>query len=73
MGGHRSWEVEFDLNSEGPAAVAGNPHITVPLAAVAGLPLGISLVGERWQDHRLAAIAQRLVRRIAEEGSVARR
>ena len=41
-------------------AIAGNPHITLPLAAVEGLPLGISLVGERWQDHALARIAFRL-------------
>jgi amidase len=42
------------------AAIAGNPHITLPLAAVAGLPLGISLVGERGADHHLARIAYRL-------------
>jgi amidase len=42
------------------AAIAGNPHITLPLGAVAGLPLGISLVGERWLDHKLAQTAYRL-------------
>lgn len=42
------------------AAIAGNPHVTLPLGQVEGLPLGISLVGERWQDHRLAQIAHRL-------------
>lgn len=41
-------------------AIAGNPHITLPLASVAGLPLGISLIGERYADHRLARIAYRL-------------
>jgi amidase len=41
-------------------AIAGNPHITLPLARVAGLPLGISLVGERYADHHLARIAYRL-------------
>jgi amidase len=51
----------FGKGMAGPAAVAGNPHITLPLARVEGLPLGISLIGERWQDHRLAAIAERLV------------
>ena len=50
----------FGPGMAGQAAVAGNPHITLPLAEVAGLPMGISLVGERWQDHRLAAIARHL-------------
>jgi amidase len=50
----------FGPGMAGQAAVAGNPHITLPLAKVAGLPVGISLVGERWQDHRLAAIARLL-------------
>ena len=58
----------FGKGMAGPAAVAGNPHITLPLARVEGLPLGISLVGERWQDHRLAAIAQHLVQ-LLEDGT----
>ena len=44
----------------GQAAVAGNPHITLPLGEIAGLPLGISLIGERWRDQKLAAIAHLL-------------
>jgi amidase len=42
------------------AAIAGNPHVTLPLAQVQGLPLGISLWGKRWQDHQLAQLAHRL-------------
>jgi amidase len=60
----------FGKGMAGPAAVAGNPHITLPLGTVADLPLGISLVGERWQDHRLAAIAQRL-EQLSEAGATA--
>lgn len=52
-----SW---FGSGMASPAAIAGNPHITLPLAEVAGLPLGISLYGERWKDHELARIAWRL-------------
>ncbi|MEO0438765.1 MAG: hypothetical protein AAF098_17860, partial [Pseudomonadota bacterium] len=48
----------FGPSMAGPAAVAGNPHITLPLAEVDGLPLGISLIGQRQQDHRLAALAK---------------
>ena len=42
------------------AAIAGNPHITLPLAQVGGLPVGVSLWGQRWKDDRLAQIAHRL-------------
>jgi len=42
------------------AAIAGNPHVTLPLAQVEGLPLGISLYGERWRDDALARIAHRV-------------
>jgi amidase len=41
-------------------AIAGNPHITLPLGTVDGLPLGISLVGRRGEDHTLLRIAHRL-------------
>ena len=55
-------DASFGPGMAGPPAVAGNPHITLPLARVADLPLGISLVGERWRDHRLASIAALLER-----------
>ena len=31
-------------------AVAGYPHLTVPMGAVEGLPIGISFIGTRWDD-----------------------
>ena len=46
----------------GPAAVAGNPHITLPLTEIDGLPMGISLIGKRMQDDRLVAFAELLVK-----------
>ena len=35
------------------AAIAGYPHLTVPMGAVEGLPVGLSFIGSQWQDHRL--------------------
>jgi amidase len=40
-----------------PAAVAGTPHVTVPMGQVAGLPVGLSFFGGAWQDARLLALA----------------
>ena len=32
------------------AAIAGYPHLTVPMGAVHGLPVGLSLIGAKWAD-----------------------
>ncbi|OHD00767.1 MAG: amidase [Sphingopyxis sp. RIFCSPHIGHO2_01_FULL_65_24] len=31
-------------------AVAGYPHLTVPMGAVEGLPIGVSFIGAKWSD-----------------------
>lgn len=33
------------------AAIAGYPHLTVPMGAVERLPVGLSIMGGPWQDH----------------------
>ena len=33
------------------AAIAGYPHLTVPMGAVEGLPVGLSLIGAKWADR----------------------
>jgi len=38
-------------------AVAGYPHITVPMGLVRGLPVGLSLVGTAWSEPKLIACA----------------
>jgi len=35
------------------AAIAGYPHLTVPMGAVEGLPVGLSFMGGKWQDHSI--------------------
>ena len=34
-----------------PAAIAGYPHLTVPMGAVEALPVGLSIIGAKWADH----------------------
>jgi len=36
-------------------AVAGYPHLTVPMGEVSGLPVNISLIGPAWSDAKLLA------------------
>lgn len=38
-------------------AVAGYPHACVPMGAVFGLPVGLSVIGGRWDDARVLAYA----------------
>lgn len=40
-----------------PAAVAGCPHLTVPMGHVSGLPVGISIVGPGWSEPLLIGLA----------------
>ncbi len=37
----------------GLAAVAGYPHLTVPMGTVMGLPVGLSFIGPAWSEARL--------------------
>ena len=41
----------------GPAAVAGYPHITVPMGFVQGLPVGLSFVAGAWSEPTLLKLA----------------
>lgn len=36
-------------------AVAGYPHLTVPMGAIKGLPVGISFIGPKWSDAEILA------------------
>lgn len=48
-----------------PAAVAGYPHLTLPMGAVDGLPLGFSFFGSAWSDPLLLALGDALEARLA--------
>jgi amidase len=38
------------------AAIAGYPHLTVPMGQVKGLPVGLSFVGAKWADALLLSL-----------------
>ncbi|MBU1346286.1 MAG: amidase [Alphaproteobacteria bacterium] len=38
------------------AAVAGYPHLTVPMGFVQGLPVGLSFIGAKWDDARVLSL-----------------
>jgi amidase len=40
-----------------PAAVAGYPHVTVPMGLANGLPVGLSIFASAWQDAEVLALA----------------
>ena len=38
------------------AAVAGYPHLTVPMGTVKGLPVGLSFIGPAWSEAKLLSL-----------------
>ena len=38
------------IGAGGLAAIAGYPHLTVPMGAVESLPVGLSIMGAKWSD-----------------------
>ena len=44
----------------GFAAMAGTPHITIPLGEAYGLPIGLSIMGKAWSDHEMIQLAYTL-------------
>jgi amidase len=43
----------IDVGAGNLAAIAGYPHLTVPMGAVEGLPIGLSFMGAQWDDKRV--------------------
>ena len=43
------------------AGLAGLPQISLPMAAIDGLPLGLSLLGARGSDRGLIALAKKIL------------
>lgn len=45
----------IDVGVGNLAAIAGYPHLTVPMGAVDGLPVGLSFMGAKWTDANILA------------------
>lgn len=43
----------IDVGAGSLAAIAGYPHLTVPMGAHEGLPVGLSFIGTAWDDQRV--------------------
>jgi amidase len=48
---------EYFVGSSTAGAVAGYPDITVPAGHDAGLPLGVTFIGRRWEEPKLIGLA----------------
>jgi Asp-tRNA(Asn)/Glu-tRNA(Gln) amidotransferase A subunit family amidase len=62
----RAWtnDRDDDDNAQGSAsrlaAVAGYPHLTVPMGFDRGMPVGISFIGGKWDDAKHPVAGLRL-------------
>ena len=64
-----AWEIDYEGGDQaaaknqlswgmgGYAAMAGYPHITIPLGFVQGLPVGLSFISTAWQDKKIIEMA----------------
>jgi amidase len=50
-------DAERGGSAAGPAAMAGYPAITVPIGAVAGVPVGVTFTGRAFSEPKLIALA----------------
>jgi amidase len=50
-------DIAGGASATSPPAVAGYPHLTVPMGLVDALPVGLSFIGPAWSDARLLQYA----------------
>jgi amidase len=47
---------DIAVSAAGPAAIAGYPHLTVPMGKVGEAPIGLSFFGAAWDDAKILAL-----------------
>jgi Asp-tRNA(Asn)/Glu-tRNA(Gln) amidotransferase A subunit family amidase len=64
-----AWKIDLENGDDGAlkdypswgnggfAAMAGTPHITIPLGTAYDLPIGLSIMGKAWSDHEMIQLA----------------
>lgn len=52
--------LEATVSMTTPFSLTGSPVVTLPAGVEQGLPVGLQVVGKRWQDERLLAVCRRL-------------
>ncbi len=68
----RAWtnDREDDDNGQGSAsrlaAIAGYPHLTVPMGFDRGMPIGLSFIGGKWDDARILSLGHAYEQRTRE-------
>ena len=50
------WGDDYGGSASTLPAVAGYPHLTVPMGFVDGLPVGMSFIGPAWSDARVLSL-----------------
>ncbi|MCC5857340.1 MAG: amidase [Ectothiorhodospiraceae bacterium] len=58
--GHRLPYLEATVSMTIPFSLTGHPVMVLPSGVEEGLPVGVQLVGKRWQDERLLAIGRHI-------------
>lgn len=53
---HINGDAFFGPSMSSFPAIGGHPHITLPTGKIADMPVGVSFVGKRYQDHLLAQL-----------------
>jgi len=59
-----AWKIDLIYGDNNPGsfgsfpAVAGYPHLTVPMGLAGGLPVGLSVIGAKWSDPKVMALGE---------------
>lgn len=57
VGHHRVPRLEATMGMTVPFSLTGHPVVSLPAGVYGGLPVGLQVVGARWEEHRLLACA----------------
>ncbi len=63
--GQRSPYLEATVSLTVPFSLTGHPVVSLPTGLVDGLPVGVQIVGPRWQDEALLMMSEHIERQLA--------